>query len=374
MANDISGNVTGKIAFRIDKKSWDNLALFQKKMTSVKRQMSGLKGSIKVNAVVNSINKVTKATEAGYKKINKAKGKLGSSRGDVSHLFPDERNRSNASTTRFADMLRREEAQAIKARTNVHAAEIRDFNNLQRRKSDIQSRWDRRRFERAKREQHIEYRASGMEHAFKQRFGAKTSGYNNAMSEGSSKIAKATGEYRRGIITMKQYNQTVTQATQSAIRQGVINKQNATTFRSLRTDLLQATAAYTAFSVGANIFNTGKHFDSLKASMQLFAGDEAGVADTMTYLRGESERLGTNLEAAAENFTKFSIVARNKMSQTQRQDFFSGFSEYATVLQVDQHRFARGMMAIQQMMSKSKVSSEELRLQLAENIPGFSIS
>jgi hypothetical protein len=348
MANDISGNVTGKIAFRIDKKSWDNLALFQKKMTSVKRQMSGLKGSIKVNAVVNSINKVTKATEAGYKKINKAKGKLGSSRGDVSHLFPDERNRSNASTTRFADMLRREEAQAIKARTNVHAAEIRDFNNLQRRKSDIQSRWDRRRFERAKREQHIQYRASGMEHAFRQRLGAGTSGFQSAMTQGQSGIAAATAQYRAGKMTMKQYNQAVTQTTQSLIRQGVVNKQNATTFRSLRTDLLQATAAYTAFSVGANIFNTGKHFDSLKASMQLFAGDEAGVADTMVYLRRESERLGINLEQAAEQFTKFSIVARNKMNQTEREDFFSGFSEYATVLQVDQHRFGRSMMAIQQ--------------------------
>ena len=63
MAQDIQGNVTGKIRFNIDKKSWDNLALFQKKLTSIKRQMSGLKGTIKVNAIVNDIKKVTRAVD-----------------------------------------------------------------------------------------------------------------------------------------------------------------------------------------------------------------------------------------------------------------------------------------------------------------------
>jgi hypothetical protein len=305
MANDISGSVTGKIAFRIDKKSWDNLALFQKKMTSVKRQMSGLKGSIKVNAVVNSINKVTKATSSGYRKVD----------------------------------------------TEAAASAKRRY--------DIQNKWDNRRLERAKREKHIQYRTSGMEHSFRQRLGSG-SAFTQALASGNQSIAPAIASYRRGTMTMKEFNQAVTQNTQSLIRNGVVAKQNATTFRSLRTDLVQATAAYTAFSLGANIFTTGKTFDSLKASMKLFAGDEAGVADTMKFLSDESERLGTNLQASAENFTKFAIVSRNKMSQAQTREFFSGFSEYATVLQVDQHRFARGMMAVQQMMSKGKISSEEL--------------
>jgi phage tail tape-measure protein len=127
---------------------------------------------------------------------------------------------------------------------------------------------------------------------------------------------------------------------------------------------VQATAAYTAFSAGASVFKTGKEFDSLDASMRLFAKDDAGVAKTMAYIRSESERLGTNLQQATEGFTKFSIVARNKMTESQRMEFFSGFSEYATVMQIDQHRFQRSMMAIQQMLSKSKISSEELNSRL----------
>jgi phage tail tape-measure protein len=164
-------------------------------------------------------------------------------------------------------------------------------------------------------------------------------------------------------MSIKEYNQAVTAATQAQVRQAIAVRNNAMSMRSFRQELVQATAAYTAFSAGANIFNTVKEFDSLGASMRLFAKDDAGVADTMAYLNSESERLGINFAQAAEGFTKFSIVSRNKMTESQRKEFFSGFSEYATVMQIDQYRFQRSLMAVQQMMSKGKISSEELRLQ-----------
>ena len=69
MANNISGKVVNEIEFKINKKSWDNLTRFQQKITNVKRQLSGLNKSIKVQAVVNSINKVTSATGRASQKM-----------------------------------------------------------------------------------------------------------------------------------------------------------------------------------------------------------------------------------------------------------------------------------------------------------------
>lgn len=394
MSNGISGNVTGKIVFNVDKKSWQNLNLFQKKMTAVKRQMSGLKGSIKVNAVVQDIRKVTSAVSRGSDKIHNAqivsyqryqkklndarkaaqrKAKLGSSGGDVSHLFGSQGAGMSASGSALADMLRKEEQQAHRARQNVYAAEWKAAEKERK----LQQRIERSKDTAARksvaaaeaREKHIQHRMAGMQHSYSMRLGGGK-GYELAMKQSQASIGNAVQQYRSGAMTMKQFNQAVSQTTQTQIRQGIVNRQNAVSFRTLRHDLIQATAAYTAFSVAANVFNTGKEFDSLKASMSLFAKDDAGVAETMKYIRGESERLGINFEEAAKGFTKFSIVARNKMSKEQSREFFSGFSEYATVLQVDQHRFQRGIMAVQQMLSKAKVTSEELKNQLAENIPG----
>jgi hypothetical protein len=51
---------------------------------------------------------------------------------------------------------------------------------------------------------------------------------------------------------------------------------------------------------------------------------------------------------AAQEFTKFGVVARNKMSQKESRELFTAFSEIATTQQMDPQRFHRGMNAIMQ--------------------------
>lgn len=307
MTQNISGNVTNKVRFIIDKKSWDNLALFQKKITNLKRQLGGLNSSIKVNAVVNSVSKVNRAV------------------------------------TRNSISEKKREYDAHIMMYRKHQSKMQQSQNKIRSNIDLVS---------ASAQNRLNPNLQGNVLS-----SARYSHFKNEMARLNAEYAKH-GNIRR-------YRTEVNHLTSGLLRQERAAKANAISMRSLRGDLIQATAAYTAFSVAANIFTTGKEFDSLQAGMLLFAGNQEGVRDTMTFLRGESERLGINLQQAAEQFTKFSIVSRNKMTQGQREEFFTGLSEYATVMQVDQHRFQRSMMAIQQMMSKGKISSEELRLQLA---------
>jgi hypothetical protein len=349
MAKDISGNVVNKISFEIDRRSWANLDKFQKRIADVKKQLSGLSGNIKVNAVVSSINKVTRATTAGIQKIERAKkqsggiglefGKAkGSDRNYASWWTDALKSRSDAEKRYYAEALRMN----------------KDFDNKR-----TQQAMNQRRVDNARNMMSSRLSTAGASDK------VKTTAFNRFDTFSQQMLA--------GKMTATEFSRAVNQSTSSLLRQSSASKNAQMSMRGLRSELIQATAAYSAFAVGANIFKTGKEFDSLAAGMTLFAGGDEGVKETMSFLRNESERLGINFEQAAQNYTKFAIVARNKMTQGQTRELFTGFSEYATVLQVDQHRFGRGINALQQMMSKTTVTSEELKQQLAENIPGFSI-
>lgn len=304
MANNISGKVVNEIEFKINKKSWDNLTRFQQKITNVKRQLSGLNKSIKVQAVVNSINKVTSATGRASQKM-------------------------------------------YDAHTRAYEKHVKDRNRI---------------------EQQIEYRTLGTQMAFRRRMIGADGAQSNLLKSGRSaafaSIATANAALREGTITLKQYNQRVNDAVQSNMRMARVNAKNAMSLKDMRSELVQLTAAYTAFSVGADIFRTGKELQSLEAGMLIFAGDKTGVRENMQFLIDSSDRLGTNFMVAAEQYTKFATVASRSMSKSQTREIFTAFSEIATTQQMDAQRFHRGMNALMQIMSKGQLMAEEVKGQL----------
>lgn len=137
-------------------------------------------------------------------------------------------------------------------------------------------------------------------------------------------------------------------ASRALIDQSRSAKTAARQMHDLRSTMIAATQAYTAFSALQNVAMTGMKIESMQAGMKLFAGGDAGIKAEMEYIEGVSKRLGLNFMEAAEQYNKFSIVSRNKLNVGDRKALFEGFSEFATVLQVTPERFQRSMMAIQQ--------------------------
>ena len=335
MSQAITGSVINKVKFDIDSKSWQNLNRFQKRLGDLKKQMAGLSGNIKVNAVVGQIEKVSRAVEQSSKRATKAMtGGVGLEMGKAKGL-----DRTYASwwedalkarDKAYREVSRRNESSRSKTDPAKNAMDIRQQTLARLNPSGGQSRL-----------------SAGRSRAFDAQFQSLTS------------------QYLSGATSLKVFRSQVNSLTADLLRQERQARSTAMGMGDIRSSLIQMTAAYTGFSVAANVFNTGKEFDSLTASMKLFAKDDAGVKAEMKFISDEAERLGINFQEAASQYTKFSIVARNKLSEEDRKGLFTGFSEYATVLQVDQYRFSRGMMALQQMLSKSKLSSEELRLNVA---------
>lgn len=111
--------------------------------------------------------------------------------------------------------------------------------------------------------------------------------------------------------------------------------------------------------------------DTLKKSMSALAGSDMGGAEQISYLRKETERLGQDFVTAADAYKNlFSAGIGTGMNPEEIRSIFSSVLEAGTVLGSSQQQMQGALMAIEQMISKGKVSMEELRKQLGNALPG----
>ena len=111
--------------------------------------------------------------------------------------------------------------------------------------------------------------------------------------------------------------------------------------------------------------------DTLQRSMAALAGSESGGQAQLSYLRGEAERLGQSFETIADSYKNlFAAGTGAGWTPTDIQTVFSSVLEAGTVLGSSKQQIGGALLALEQMISKGKVSMEELRRQLGNALPG----
>jgi tape measure domain-containing protein len=111
---------------------------------------------------------------------------------------------------------------------------------------------------------------------------------------------------------------------------------------------------------------TAVHRDAEGSTESLNAGAEA-----YAFVRSEVERLKIPLLESVEGFTKLTAASKGTALEGEGvRAVFSSVSEVARTLQLNAEQTRLAFYALQQMMSKGKVTTEELRRQFAEQIPG----
>lgn len=111
--------------------------------------------------------------------------------------------------------------------------------------------------------------------------------------------------------------------------------------------------------------------DTLQRSMAALAGSESGGQAQLSYLRGEAERLGQSFETIADSYKNlFAAGTGAGWSPADIQTVFSSVLEAGTVLGSSKQQIEGALLALEQMISKGKVSMEELRRQLGNALPG----
>lgn len=136
-------------------------------------------------------------------------------------------------------------------------------------------------------------------------------------------------------------------------------------------------AATTYFSVraienfSAEVVRTSMRFDALNASMLAASGSAQDYQKNMEHLRSESDRLGLVVLDSGKAFARLTAAAKGTALEGDAvREIFTGISEAATVLRFNTEDTEGAIRALEQMLSKGKVSMEELRLQLGDRLPG----
>ena len=126
------------------------------------------------------------------------------------------------------------------------------------------------------------------------------------------------------------------------------------------------------FGVGIkSVIETGMEFERLEYKMIAATGSAALAANELGFVRSESERLGLRLKDAANMFGTLAASAKGTSLEGEKiRQIFTAVSEAATVMRLSSEDVNGALYAISQMISKGKVSMEELRQQLGERLPG----
>ena len=120
-----------------------------------------------------------------------------------------------------------------------------------------------------------------------------------------------------------------------------------------------------------DIIKTSAAFEGLRNQLDFASGSAEQGGKDLDWIRERAQYLGLDLETAAQSFAKFSGAARGTSLEGQGvKDIFDGVAKATTTMHLSAEQADGTFLALQQMLSKGKVSAEELNGQLGERLPG----
>lgn len=202
----------------------------------------------------------------------------------------------------------------------------------------------------------------------------RTAEQQKALRDLAKELAKnkvATDTATASLKKLAQEQDRATRASSRATQQ--LKKQNQI-MRRMKSSAMQLAqsfvGAFAVFESVRSINRVGQDFEGMKAAMIASSGSSRAAADDLAFVDREAVRLGLDLRETTDAYAKLQFASKGKMSKENLRGLFVGFSEFATSLKVNPEQQKAGLRALQQMLNKTTVMSEELKQQLAEQVPG----
>lgn len=182
--------------------------------------------------------------------------------------------------------------------------------------------------------------------------------------------------YGRALEQIRNRRDALTGISSEARRANVEFNGLTTSIRRAYGLLATGLAGYGVASVSRQIVNTNLQWQQAIFTMEAATGSAAQARQELEFVREVSERLGLELLSTSQSYAR--LVAAAKESPElgkQVQSIFEGVASAATTLHLSKEEVNGLLLALEQMVSKGKVQSQELVLQLGQRIPGaFSLA
>ena len=146
-------------------------------------------------------------------------------------------------------------------------------------------------------------------------------------------------------------------------------------FRSMQMQILTFAAALGAGGLGltnlvSRFINVARETNRVTTALKNVSGTMSQYADNQKYLLDLAKKYGLEINALTANYAKFTAAASiSGMSMIDQRKVFESVSRACTAFGMSADDSNGVMLALSQMMSKGKISSEELRLQMGERLP-----
>ena len=139
--------------------------------------------------------------------------------------------------------------------------------------------------------------------------------------------------------------------------------------------LFFALGAFTGIQLFAraitSAFKFTKTLDSLSFSMKAVITDSEELAKTTDFLKQITSDYGAEIVTTTNRYIKFRAATKNAgLTAKETQNIFGTMTKAAGVLGLKTDELQGIFLALEQMVSKGKVTTEELRRQLGERLPG----
>lgn len=118
-------------------------------------------------------------------------------------------------------------------------------------------------------------------------------------------------------------------------------------------------------------FELTKTFDSLSFALKKVTEDSFNAASSQRFLIDLTQKFGVELVSTTERWIKFLAASKQAgITLMDTEKIFTAVTKAAAVLGLGTDDLRSVYLALEQMMSKGKVTTEELRRQLGEKLPG----
>lgn len=124
-------------------------------------------------------------------------------------------------------------------------------------------------------------------------------------------------------------------------------------------------------NIATDVFALTKQLESLSFALKAVTDSQGEYAQVQEFLVDISNRYGASLLTTTERYTKFLAAAKqSNVSLSDTEQIFESVTKASGVLGLKTDELTGVYLALEQMLSKGKVTTEELRRQLGERLPG----
>lgn len=194
---------------------------------------------------------------------------------------------------------------------------------------------------------------------------------NAIIKKQNSELSKNTTQLNKNSKAVDKLEKEVKQLTNENKKLSSSQKGVNLSFKNLIKGGFLLKAIELAKNLAADVYENIKTFDSLSFTLEKITKDSFNYENSQRFLLRITQAYGVELVTTTKRWSRFLAAAQESgLALRDAENIFESMTKASAALGLETDELTSVYLALEQMLSKGKVSTEELRRQLGERLPG----